>query len=43
MTTEEKAVVNAFEGEIEYKKVMNNKKYYLFDENNLNLLEHKTA
>lgn len=43
MTTEEKAVVNDFEGETEYKKVMNNKKYYLFDGNNLNLLEDKTA
>lgn len=43
MTTEEKDVVNEFEGETEYKKVMNNKKYYLFDGNNLNLLEDKTA
>lgn len=43
MTTEEKAVVNDFEGETEYKKVMNDKKYYLFDGNNLNLLEDKTA
>lgn len=43
MTTEEKAVVNDFEGETEYKKVMNDKKYYLFDRNNLNLLEDKTA
>lgn len=39
MTTEEKAVVNDFEGETEYNKVMNNTKYYLFDGNNLNLLE----
>lgn len=39
MTVEEKAVVNDFEGETEYNKVMNNTKYYLFDENNLNLLE----
>lgn len=43
MTTEEKAVVNDFEGETEYKKVMNDRKYYLFDGNNLNLLEDKTA
>ena len=43
MTTEEKAVVNDFEGEKEYKKVMNNSRYYLFDGNNLNLLEDKTA
>ena len=43
MTTEEKAVVNEFEGEKEYKKVMNNSRYYLFDGNNLNLLEDKTA
>ena len=43
MTTEEKAVVNDFEGETEYKKVMNNKKYYLFDGNNLSLLEDKIA
>lgn len=42
MTTEEKAVVNDFEGETEYEKVMNNRKYYLFDGNNLNLLEDKT-
>ena len=39
MTTEEKAVVNDFEGKTEYNKVMNNIKYYLFDGNNLNLLE----
>ena len=39
MTVEEKAVVNDFEGETEYNKVMNNTKYYLFDGNNLNLLE----
>lgn len=43
MTTEEKAVVNEFEGEKEYSKVMSNRKYYLFDGNNLNLLEDKTA
>ena len=43
MTTEEKAVVNEFEGEKEYNKVIANKGYYLFDGNNLNLLEDKTA
>ena len=43
MTTEEKAVVNEFEGETEYKKVMNNSRYYLFDGNNLNLLEDRTV
>ena len=43
MTTEEKAVVNEFEGEKEYNKVMSNRKYYLFDGNNLNMLEDKTA
>lgn len=31
MTTEEKDVVSAFEGEKEYNKVMENKQYYLFD------------
>ena len=43
MTAEEKAVVNEFEGEKEYSKVMSNRKYYLFDGNNLNLREDKTA
>lgn len=43
MTTKEKAVVNEFEGEKEYNKVISNKEYYLFDGNNLNLLEDKTA
>ena len=43
MTEEEKAVVNEFEGEKEYNKVISNKDYYLFDESNLNLLEEKTA
>lgn len=43
MTIEEKAVVNEFEGEKEYGKVMSNRKYYLFDGSNLNLLEDKTA
>lgn len=43
MTAEEKAVVSEFEGEKEYNKVISNKEYYLFDGNNLNLLEEKTA
>lgn len=43
MTAEEKAVVNEFEGEKEYSKIMSNRKYYLFDGNSLNLLEDKTA
>lgn len=43
MTEEEKAVVNEFEGEKEYNKVISNKEYYLFDGNNLNLLEDKIA
>lgn len=43
MTQEEKAVVNEFEGEREYNRVISNKSYYLFDGNNLNLLEEKTA
>lgn len=41
MTPEEKTVVNEFEGEEEYSKVLNNTNYYLFDGNNLNLLEEK--
>lgn len=43
MTSEEKAVVDAFEGEKEYNKVIANKGYYLFDGNNINLLEEKLA
>ena len=43
MTQEEKAVVNEFEGEQEYNKVFSNKGYYLFDGNNLNLLEDRIA
>ena len=43
MTAEEKVVVNEFEGEKEYNKVIQNKGYYLFDGNSLNLLEEKTA
>lgn len=43
MSQEEKQVVNEFEGEKDYNKVMNNTKYYLFDANNINLLEDKTV
>ena len=44
MTPEEKSVVNEFEGENEYNKVMNDTKYYLFDGNSsINLLEERTA
>lgn len=43
MTQEEKAVINEFEGEKEYNKVFSNRGYYLFDGNNLNLLEDRTA
>ena len=43
MTAEEKAIVNEFEGEKEYNKVISNKEYYLFNGSNLNLLEEKTA
>lgn len=44
MSQEEKSVVNEFEGEKEYQKVMNNKDYYIFDANSsMNLLEDKTA
>lgn len=43
MTQEEKQVVNEFEGEKEYNKVINNTNYYLFNCNNLSLLEDKTA
>lgn len=41
MAPEEKTVVNEFEGAKEYSKVLNNTNYYLFDGNNLNLLEEK--
>lgn len=43
MTDDEKAVIDEFEGEKEYSKVIANKRYYLFDRNNLNLLEEKIA
>lgn len=43
MTQEEKQVVNEFEGEKEYNKVINNTTYYIFNCNNLSLLEDKTA
>jgi len=38
MTTEEKGVINEFEGEQSYKKVINNKDYYIVEFTNLNLL-----
>lgn len=43
MRNEEKAVIDEFEGEKEYNKVISNKEYFLFDGNNLNLLEEKSA
>lgn len=44
MTPEEKSVVNEFEGEKEYNKVMSDTEYYLFDGNSsMNLLEDRTA
>lgn len=43
MTQEEKAVVNEFEGQEEYKKTLANKNYYIFDGNNVMMLEDKTA
>ena len=39
MTPEEKAVVNHFEGEIEYNKVMCNTSYYLEDTNSMLMLD----
>lgn len=39
MTSEEKAVIDDFEGEKEYSKVFANPEYYLFSTSNLNLLE----
>ena len=41
LAPEEKTVVDAFEGEKEYNKVVAAKDYYLFDSNKLNLLEEK--
>lgn len=43
MTEEEKTVINEFEGEKEYNKIISNKEYYLFDGSNLNLLEDKAS
>lgn len=43
MSAEEKAVINDFEGEAEYNKVMLNREYYLFDTNSLAMLEDKSA
>lgn len=39
MTSEEKAVVNDFEGEVEYNKVMCNTSYYLADANSMLMLD----
>ena len=44
MTTEEKTVVNEFDGnETEYNKTMQNRKYYLFDSNSVLMLENKAV
>lgn len=39
MNPEEQAVIDKFEGEAEYGKVFTNSDYYLFNMNNVNLLE----
>ena len=38
MTTEEKLVIDDFQGEQEYRKVMLNKEQYLFDVNKQNVM-----
>jgi len=43
MTQEEKQAVNEFEGEKSYNQTMTNSKYFLFDGNNIALLEEKSA
>lgn len=43
MNAEEKAVIDDFEGEVSYSKTMANTGYYLFDANNVALLEDKSA
>jgi len=43
MTAEEKEEMKKIVGEKEYNKVLENTGYYLFDGNNLNLLEEKTV
>ncbi len=43
MTKEEKKVIDEFEGEKEYEKVIADRDYYLFDGNNLKLLEGETV
>ena len=44
MTTEEKTVVNEFDGnETEYSKTMKNRKYYIFDSNPVLMLENKAV
>lgn len=39
MMQEEKSVVNEFEGEAEYNKTLSNLNYYIFDSNNIQLIE----
>lgn len=39
MDSESQAVISAFEGKESYQKIMNNTKYYLFDANDIPLLE----
>ena len=41
MTAEEKQVVNEFEGQKEYNKVMANTKYYIFNSNNIMMIEQQ--
>jgi len=43
MSSEEKAVIDDFEGEASYNKTMANTSYYLFDATNVALLEDKSA
>lgn len=43
MTQEEKQVINEFEGEKSYNQTMTNSKYFLFDGNNIALLEGKSV
>jgi len=43
MEKEERQVVDEFEGEEEYNQVIKNADYYIFKEENLNLLEVQTA
>ena len=43
MSPEEKQIINEFEGEKEYNKVLLNTQYYLFDANNSTMIENKSA